>query len=74
MSKEWVKSDGLLAYYIDDEWTGIVIVPLDGRWAKPYKPVTYHVRHYVRCRDLADMPNLRDAMSWVESHYNELWH
>ena len=58
---EWIESDGLLCAYIDDKWTGIAIARLTDEWAKPYKPITFHIRDFLLGKDIADFPSLQEA-------------
>ncbi len=57
------------AYYENNEWTGIAIAILTGPWAKPYKPITYHIRNYPQNQDLADAPSLESAKLMVELYH-----
>ncbi|MFA5064194.1 MAG: hypothetical protein WC566_01835 [Dehalococcoidia bacterium] len=64
---EWIESDGLLCAYLNDTWTGIAIARLTGKWAKPYKPATYHVRDFLQGKDIADFPSLWGAKAAIEA-------
>jgi hypothetical protein len=70
--RKWYRSDGLWAYYINDIWTGLVIIDLTGQWAIPYKPITYHIRDYQQHKDISDAHTLKEAKKITKHYYGSM--